>query len=258
MCGSCCWPSCRWRAAWSRLFGLFGWIGIPLNPANLIVLPLILGIGIDDGVHIVHDFLHSQATYRMSPSTAAAVVLTSATTMVGFGSMMIASHQGLRSLGQVLTLGVFLCLLTSLVTLPAALAIISRRRRAAVSEAEWPQESEPQSPSGAALRRPRRHGSAPSAPAVDRCIILLQPPIAGSANVHWSPASHGCRAAPNDDLSATRRSTGSATPCSAQRSGARARNRPPHSRADPRGDVRESSSRSLAAIPIGSALDGRT
>ena len=150
-----------------QLFGLLGWIGIPLNPANLIVLPLILGIGIDDGVHIVHDFLHSRHAYRMTESTAAAVVLTSATTMVGFGSMMIASHQGLRSLGQVLTLGVFLCLLTSLVTLPAALATVSRRRRATVTEAVA-MESEPLSPAAAALNRPRRHSSAPSASAVDR------------------------------------------------------------------------------------------
>ncbi len=147
-----------------QLFGLLGWLGIPLNPANLIVLPLILGIGIDDGVHIVHDFLHSQQAYRMSESTAAAVVLTSATTMVGFGSMMIASHRGLRSLGQVLTLGVFLCLLASLVTLPAALAIIARRRRATVTVTEAT-ESEPVSTAAAALHRPRRGSTHHASPA---------------------------------------------------------------------------------------------
>ncbi len=154
-----------------QLFGLLGWLGIPLNPANLIVLPLILGIGIDDGVHIVHDFLHARQTYRMSPSTASAVVLTSATTMVGFGSMMIANHQGLRSLGQVLSLGVFLCLLTSLVTLPAALAIIARRRPSVANGAEssgaessgtpptgtTANEGEPATSGTADLHRPRRH-----------------------------------------------------------------------------------------------------
>ncbi len=44
-----------------QLFGLLGWLGIPLNPANMIVLPLILGIGIDDGVHVVHDFWGGRA-----------------------------------------------------------------------------------------------------------------------------------------------------------------------------------------------------
>ncbi|MCA9142062.1 MAG: MMPL family transporter [Planctomycetaceae bacterium] len=104
-----------------QLLGLLGWLGIPLNPANMIVLPLILGIGIDDGVHVVHDALRQGLSYQISNATASAVFLTSATTMIGFGSMMIASHQGLRSLGQVLTLGVFCCLVSSVLVLPVLL-----------------------------------------------------------------------------------------------------------------------------------------
>jgi len=104
-----------------QLFGLLGLLNIPLNPANMIVLPLILGIGIDDGVHVVHDFRRQKGRYRMSSSTASAVLITSLTTMVGFGSLMIASHRGLQSLGRVLTLGVSCCLFTSLVMLPAML-----------------------------------------------------------------------------------------------------------------------------------------
>ena len=108
-----------------QLLGLLGWLDIPLNPANMIVLPLILGIGIDDGVHVVHDALRQGADYQISNATASAVFLTSATTMIGFGSMMIASHQGLRSLGQVLTLGVFCCLVSSSLALPV---LLSKRR----------------------------------------------------------------------------------------------------------------------------------
>ena len=111
-----------------QMFGILGLIGIPLNPANMIVLPLILGIGIDDGVHVVHDFRRQRGPYRMSASTAAAVVITSLTTMVGFGSMMIASHRGLQSLGRVLTIGVTCCLFTSLIMLPALLAWMTRHR----------------------------------------------------------------------------------------------------------------------------------
>ena len=136
-----------------QLFGLLGWLGLPLNPANLIVLPLILGIGIDDGVHIVHDFLRRDTRYAVSRSTASAVVLTSATTMVGFGSMMIAHHQGLRSLGQVLTLGVLCCLLTSLIMLPAALALIARHRQRATASADVAISS------ASGLRRPHRRES---------------------------------------------------------------------------------------------------
>ena len=94
-----------------QMFGLLGLLDIPLNPANMIVLPLILGIGIDDGVHVIHDYRRQTGLYRMSPSTASAVLLTSLTTMVGFGTMMLAHHEGLRSLGHVLTLGVSFTLL---------------------------------------------------------------------------------------------------------------------------------------------------
>ena len=110
------------------LWILCGLLDIPLNPANMIVLPLILGIGIDDGVHVVHDFRRQTGRYRLSRSTATAVLLTSATTMIGFGTMMFAQHQGLRSLGQVLTIGVFCCLGTSIVMLPALLAWMSHHQ----------------------------------------------------------------------------------------------------------------------------------
>jgi predicted RND superfamily exporter protein len=110
-----------------QLFGLMGLLGLPLNAANMIVLPLLLGIGIDYGVHIVHDYRRTSGAWRLSGSTASAVMLSSLTTMVGFGSMMMASHLGLRSLGRVLTLGVTFCLVSSLVVLPALLAWMARR-----------------------------------------------------------------------------------------------------------------------------------
>ena len=114
-----------------QMFGLMGLMGIPLNPANMIVLPLILGIGLDDGVHVVHDFRRRRGGYRVSTSTVAAVVVTSLTTMVGFGSLMLANHQGLQSLGRVLTIGVTCCLFSSLVLLPAMLRWTSDEQGAA-------------------------------------------------------------------------------------------------------------------------------
>ena len=119
-------------AAIVLLFGLMGMVNMPLNPANMIVLPLIMGIGIDDGVHLVHDFRRQRRRqhrepYRIGASTASAVLITSLTTMVGFGSLMISDHRGMQSLGRVLTVGVACCLFTSLVMLPALLALIARR-----------------------------------------------------------------------------------------------------------------------------------
>ncbi len=111
-----------------QLFGLLSLLKLPLNSANMIVLPLILGIGIDDAVHVVHDFRRQKGRYRLSSSTATAVLITSLTTMVGFGSLMVASHRGLQSLGRVLTIGVCCCLLTSIVMLPALLSWLTRNR----------------------------------------------------------------------------------------------------------------------------------
>jgi hypothetical protein len=111
-----------------QTFGLMGLLNIPLNPANLIALPLIVGIGVDYGVHIVHNFLEQPGRYRITPATAIAVAVDSLTTIIGFGSLLIASHQGLQSLGRVLTLGITCCTITSLVTLPAMLTWITRHR----------------------------------------------------------------------------------------------------------------------------------
>jgi hopanoid biosynthesis associated RND transporter like protein HpnN len=113
----------------AQMFGLLGLLEIPLNPANLIALPLILGIGIDYGVHIVHEYAATTGRYRLSASTAVAVLIDALTTIVGFGSLLIATHRGLASLGLVLSLGVACCLFTSLVMLPALLGWLSRGRK---------------------------------------------------------------------------------------------------------------------------------
>ncbi len=109
--------------------GLLGIFHVPLNPANLIILPLILGLGVDNGVHLLHDY-HSKPNqvYVLSTSTLNAIIHCSLTTMMGFGSMMIAAHQGLYSMGIVLTIGVGACMTVALVMLPSVLALISRKQ----------------------------------------------------------------------------------------------------------------------------------
>ena len=107
-----------------QMLGLMGLVGIDLNPANLIGIPLILGIAVDYGVHIMHDALERPGPYRISASTANSVLVDALTTVLGFGALMVASHKGLESLGRVLTLGVTTCTLTSLVLLPAVLTLL--------------------------------------------------------------------------------------------------------------------------------------
>ncbi len=119
------------------MFGLIRLMHVDLNPANLIVLPLLLGLGMDGGVHVVHDYrLQTKRRYRISPSIINSLVLTSTTTMVGFGSMLLAAHRGLYTFGLVLTIGVASCVFVALIPLPSILTLLDRRRRAG-STSRW-------------------------------------------------------------------------------------------------------------------------
>jgi predicted RND superfamily exporter protein len=117
-------------------FGVLGFLDIALNPANLIALPLLLGMGLDNGIHLVHEYLQQPGRFRLTNSTATALLLTSLTTMVGFGVMIFARHQGIRSLGQALTIGMFCCLATSILILPPILALLSWNRRESATGGE--------------------------------------------------------------------------------------------------------------------------
>ncbi len=105
--------------------GVMELIGLRLNMANLVILPLILGIGVVNGIHITHRYREEEDKNAsvLGKSTGQAVLLSSLTTMIGFGSMMVADHYGVFSLGLVLTLGVFCCLIASVTFLPALLKL---------------------------------------------------------------------------------------------------------------------------------------
>jgi hopanoid biosynthesis associated RND transporter like protein HpnN len=104
-----------------------GWMGLsgtPFNLANVIALPLILGIVVDYGIHIVHRFQENPDAVEglVTGSTAQAVTLTSWTTMIGFGSLLISKHYGIFSLGLVVTSAVTTAWLLSLILLPVILS----------------------------------------------------------------------------------------------------------------------------------------
>jgi hypothetical protein len=103
--------------------------GLQLTLVNVIVVPLILGIGIDDGVHLLHRYRVEGAgkIETVFSSTGKAVLLTSLTTMLAFGSLVFATYRGLGSMGIALFIGVGTCFLASVLLLPALLGWMEER-----------------------------------------------------------------------------------------------------------------------------------
>ncbi len=110
------------------LSGVMVIFGLDFNFLNLIVLPMIIGIGIDDGVHFTNTFRNMDASDmpRAMSQTGRAVVLTSLTTLVGFGSISLSHYPGLRSMGYVAIIGITGCLFATIIVLPAIFAISKR------------------------------------------------------------------------------------------------------------------------------------
>ena len=116
-------------------------LDLNFNMANLIILPLFLGIAVDDGIHMVHRMMEDKraATSPLAHSTGKAIVLTSLTTMVGFGSLMVARHSGIFSLGLLSALAVGCSMIAALVALPLVLHLLPD---SAISTATPPVSSE--------------------------------------------------------------------------------------------------------------------
>jgi hypothetical protein len=133
-----------WRRLWDTLLAFFPLAlaamltcavmvlaGLRFNFANVIVLPMLLGMGIDNGVHLVHRHrTNPDEVDVLSTSTARAVFFSAVTTVLSFGSLAFASHRGMAALGQVLTIGVASTLVCYVVVLPAVLEWDDRRTRA--------------------------------------------------------------------------------------------------------------------------------
>jgi len=109
-----------WTLLWMRIFH------IAFNPANLVIMPLLVGIGVDNGIHVVRHFLGAATSEEevAGTSTGRAITLSTLTTMAGFGALMIAHHQGIFSIGALLTLAMGSCLVAALAVLPSLLRVL--------------------------------------------------------------------------------------------------------------------------------------
>jgi predicted RND superfamily exporter protein len=100
-------------------------LGLSLNFANVIVLPLLLGLGVSGAIHVV--MRQRQHGDIVRTSTPRAVVFSSLTTIASFGSLALSKHLGLASMGQLLSIAILWSLVCSLVVLPSMLVLLSRQ-----------------------------------------------------------------------------------------------------------------------------------
>ncbi len=108
------------------LLGVMGFFGIPFNPANIMTLPLAIGIGVTNGIHILNRVAEEEQPAILAKSTGKAVLVSGLTTIAGFGSLVLAKHQGIQSLGWLMSIGVGACLVAGLTFLPALVTVLLR------------------------------------------------------------------------------------------------------------------------------------
>jgi len=115
-------------AATVLLLAIMRLADVPLNFANTIVLPLMLGIGVDSGVHAVHRWKQQphDAPAGLAGGTGRAITVTTATTIAGFVCMLVAEHRGIRSLGFVMSVGLFMVWAAAVFMLPPILRLRTR------------------------------------------------------------------------------------------------------------------------------------
>ena len=96
--------------------------GLSINMANILVIPLIFGLGVDNGIHVVDRYLgEGDVDHLMHSSTPRAVLLSTLTTIGAFAALSLSPHAGTASIGILLTIAVGLLLLITLFLLPVLL-----------------------------------------------------------------------------------------------------------------------------------------
>lgn len=113
--------------AWT--FGIMILFDIKFNFYNLVVLPAILGIGNDNGVHLASRYLEEgpRSMWNVLKSTGQHISIGSLTTMLGFAGLLLTNHPGLYSIGLLAVIGVGMTLLSALTFLPALIQVMEDR-----------------------------------------------------------------------------------------------------------------------------------
>ncbi|PJZ75357.1 MMPL family transporter [Leptospira neocaledonica] len=115
--------------------GVMSIIELKLNFMNVLVFPVIIGYGIQNGIYIYYRFREDHDIVKAMAMVGPAVIASTLTTLVGWSALLLADQRGLHSIGKVATIGIGACLLIALTLLPAILELAYRSRKQEESEA---------------------------------------------------------------------------------------------------------------------------
>ena len=112
------------------LFGMMMIFGLHFNFYNLVVLPAILGIGCDNGIHLAHRFRDEgrKNMWEVLSSTGQHITIGSFTTMLGFAGLLFTTHPGLQSIGIMAVVGIGMTLITALTFLPSMVQALEDKK----------------------------------------------------------------------------------------------------------------------------------
>ncbi len=109
------------------MLGAMAILGFRLNFFNIFVLTMIVGIGVDYGIHLLHRWYETGGDRKQLEETSKAIAVASLTTVVGFGSLVLSHYPGLRSVGAAAILGAVATAILGITVLPALLSIKEER-----------------------------------------------------------------------------------------------------------------------------------
>jgi uncharacterized protein len=119
-------------------FGLLLLVRHRFSFMSVTAIPLIIGIGIDNGIHLVRRYLENERNgiLAIAKASGAALIQSNLTTIVGFGALMASSFAPLAEMGLVTSLGVALALAAGLLLIPAVILLGEQRRAASENPGE--------------------------------------------------------------------------------------------------------------------------
>ena len=104
--------------------GAMVWFGIDFNPANIVTLPLIIGVDVAFGVYIIDRYREDGKLSIFAGSTGKAIIMSSLTSLFGFSSLLVSEFRGMWDIGELMSLGIGIGLITAIFILPQILALL--------------------------------------------------------------------------------------------------------------------------------------